>query len=101
MSWFLLKNQPSRRKRKGICLRLRFCPDVQEAIRKSKLMRKGESPWQVVILELRPKGKVLLQVWCHALRDMVRSRHRSNVFCVLVDENPEWTCEGDLGRGLS
>lgn len=100
MSWFYLKDQPSRKMRKGIFLRVRSNPDVMEAIKKSRLKRPMEQVWMVSILELRKDNKVLLEVWCQSVIDMVRNKHRNNVFHVLVGENPEWVCEGDLGRGL-
>ena len=105
MSHFYLKGQPSRRKRVGICLRMRSvtCVDVYDAIRKSRLKRKAEHVWQVRIHEYNRQefpGKVMLEVWCQSLVDQMKGRHRHNVFHLWVDENENWCCEGDQGRGL-
>lgn len=103
MSWFILKDQESRRKRKGICLRMRtgVNEDVMKAIKKSKLKRPSKAILTVEIHELRKDGEVLLEVTCNSLIDMLRRKLRYNVFHILIDENPEWICEGDIGRGLS
>jgi hypothetical protein len=100
MSWFTLQDQPVRKKRKGIWVRFHSNPDVVEAVRKAKLMRPMDAVEWVSIHELRSDGKVMLEVWCISLVDTVRGKHRHNVFHVTMDENPEWVCEGDLGRGL-
>lgn len=102
MSHFTLKNQPVRKKRKGIWLRVRSetINDVNEAIQKSKLKRTTEVIQWIEIHELRDNGKVLLEVWCQSMTDIIKGTPRFNVFHLLIDENLEWTCEGDLGRGL-
>ena len=100
MSWFTLQDQPVRKKRKGIWVRPGSNPDVLDAIRKTKLMRPTDSIEWIVIHELRPNNKVLLEVWCISLVDTICRKHRHNVFHVLMSENQEWVCEGDLGRGL-
>ena len=100
MSWFALQDQPNRKKRKGIWIRAGSNPDVMEAIKKSRLMRPTDTLEWVEISELRSDNKVLLEVWCRSLVDCVRGKHRHNVFHLYMDENPEWVCEGDLGRGL-
>jgi len=89
-----------RKKRKGIWVRFRSNPDVLESIKKSRLKRPTDVIEWVVIQELRPDNKVLLEVWCKSLLDCVRCKNRHNVFHILVDENLDWICEGDLGRGL-
>lgn len=102
MSWFTLKDQPLRNKRKGIWLRFDspLMEDVRNAIKKSKLKRASEVIGRVVIHELRLNNKVLLEVWCKSLLDSVRGRYRQNVFYITMEENPDWICEGNLGRGL-
>jgi len=101
MSWFILKDQPIRKKRKGIWLRVRNNDDVVQAIKKSKLMRVTEEIECIEIKELRPNNQVLLEVWCSSFSIWNRKgRERFNVFYLLVNENEEWICEGDLGRGL-
>lgn len=102
MSWFLLKDQKKRSLTKGIWLR----PSAEgnaalvDAIRKTKLMRKADSIKWIEIKELRDNNEVLLEIWCSNLADMMLNKHRSNVFHLLIKEDPNWVCEGDLGRGL-
>jgi len=105
MAWFYYGDQTTRRYRKGIRLRLRSLP---RSLR-SKIMdymAAMETLFSVEILELRPDNKVLLEVWCTQGFRMfgkhrnVDRRERYTVFHLLVDENPKWVCESDLGRGL-
>ena len=100
MSWFYLKAQGSRRKRKGIWIRPYLNPEVMKAIKRTNLMRPSDTVQRIVICELRPDNQVLLEVWCTSLVDSARGKHRNNVFHFIIDEDPEWICEGDLGRGL-
>ena len=100
MSWFLLKDQPNRRLRKGIWLRVRNNDDVTKEIKKSKLLRPSESVQWIAIKELQPDEHVLLEVWARSALDSLRQKWRYNVFHIHIKENPEWVCEGDLGRGL-
>jgi len=102
MSWFTLKDQASRSKRKGIWLRFDspLMKDVQEAVKKSKCKRPSEVVGRVIIHELRLNNEVMLEVWCKSLLDNVRGKQRYNVFYITMKENPDWICEGDLGRGM-
>ncbi len=96
MAWFFYKDQDRRRCRKGIWLRVRDLPkDVLTEIT-DKLKANETIAW-VVVKELRPYDQVLLEIWCH--QDKISS-FRFTVFHILVDENPDWVCESDLGRGL-
>jgi hypothetical protein len=100
MSWFTLRDQPDRRRLRGVWLRCGSNPDVQGAIRRSGLKRLTETVEWVEVKEVRPGRRVLLEVWCISLLDCVRRRRRHNVFHMDMLENPDWVCEGDLGRGL-
>jgi hypothetical protein len=100
MSWFLLKDQKVHLKIKGIWLRPTSNPDVLKKIQATKLMRRSDVVKWIEIKEIRDNNEVLLEVWCSNLADMLLKKRRSNVFHVLMKENPEWVCEGDLGRGL-
>lgn len=64
--------------------------------------KKNESLAWVVVKELRPKSQVLLEAWCYQTKFpwKAKSSERYTVFHLLVDENPNWVCEGDLGRGF-
>lgn len=101
MSWFLLGDIKERKNIKGIWLRKRpRCnPDVDEAIKKSKNLRLTENVWKIEIVELRKNNQVLLEVWAQSAIDMIKNKQRHNVFHILIDQNPEWICEGDLGKG--
>lgn len=101
MSWFVYNDQQRRRYRKGIWLRIRSLPeDLLAKIKKQ--MKKAESLAWVVVQELRPNNQVLLEIWCYQTRFpwSPKKSERFTVFHLLVDENPDWVCEGDLGRGL-
>jgi hypothetical protein len=100
MSSFSLGDQSVRAKRKGIWLKPRCNPDVTAAIRKSRLLRLSEQPWRIEIIDLLPKGMVVLEIWCCSLLDNVRGKQRHNVFRIMIPENPKWVCSGNLGRGL-
>ena len=95
MSWFNYGDQPSRRLRKGVWLRLRNLPkDIRDAAR--PYMRRIEQLDRVVVQELRSDGRVLLECWS---RPFCQSRTRWTVFYLLIQENDDWVCEGDIGRG--
>lgn len=102
MSWFVYNDQQRRRCRKGIWLRIRSLPNELRAEIK-KHMKRNESLAWVVVSELRPHNQVILEIWCDQrglLSSLLRTPQRYTVFHLLVDENPDWICEGDLGRGL-
>lgn len=104
MSWFVYSDQQKRRYRKGIWLRLRSLPEDLLAKIKSNMQDNETLAW-VVVQELRPKNQVLLEVWCNQLAGMghwpwKKTNERFTVFHLLVDEDPNWVCEGDLGRGF-
>tara|TARA_R110000824_G_scaffold400387_1_gene607820 strand:- start:273 stop:596 length:324 start_codon:yes stop_codon:yes gene_type:complete len=100
MSWFNYGDQPSRRKRKGIWIREYGNPDIEKAIKTSGYKRASDTIRYIEVHELRPDNQVLLEVWCKSLLDSLRGKQRYNVFHIIVDENMDWICEGDLGRGL-
>lgn len=98
MSWFPYKDQEKRRYRVGIWLRVRSLPKAILA-KAQKLMREKEMVSWVVVKELQPDGYVLLEFWCCNPFDL-KKREIYTVFYLREKENPEWVCEGDLGRGL-
>lgn len=103
MSWFKYSDQTTRRYRKGIWLRIRDLPiDLMSEI-ESNLNSDEQLAW-VVVQELQPQGRVLLEIWCTQLKALPvlqqQEPQRYTVFHLSVPENPEWICEGDLGRGL-
>lgn len=103
MSWFEYGTlSPKKRKlRKGVWLRVGNLPAhiLKEA--RSKMRSKLEQIEWVVVSEMRPENKVLLEFWCRTpVKDMLYDRScRYTVFYVLATEDPTWICEGDLGRG--
>ncbi len=103
MSWFTLGviEKEDRKKIKGIWIRAKrgSNPDVDDAIKNSGNLRMAERVWKIEIVELRKNNQVLLEVWAQSGIDMMRRKDRHNVFHLLVDQNPEWCCEGDLGKG--
>lgn len=114
MAWFLLKDQPKRSLRKGICLRIRNLP---ESLMKKILaqlpdtgvysgpMKLGQIE-SVIIDGVLSDGKVRLEVWSSTHEDRMRHIQDANtpfkysVLLFVVDENEEWVCEADQGRGL-
>jgi len=96
VSWFYYKDQPNRKLRRGIWLRVHSLPEpvVKEA---KKYMKIGEYVDFVIVHELRPKNQVMLEFHCRRLLAPIQ---RSILIHIIVDEDPEWICEGDLGRGL-
>ncbi len=101
MSWFLLSDIKERKKLKGIWLRKRADAnvDVFAEIKRSKNLRLSETVWKIEIVELRKENTVLLEVWAQSFVDVAIGKERHNVFHILIKENPNWVCEGDLGRG--
>lgn len=102
MSWFLYGDQKSRRKRKGVCLRVRNLDDyLLKRIDNTSCLRPGEKVFLVTVVELRPRKQVLLEIQAEAYADVISGKQRSNVFHIVVDEDEgdEWICEGDIGRG--
>ncbi len=102
MSWFEYGVPKRRSLRKNVWLRVDALPDniLKDA---KKRMRKGEYIDWVAISEIKTAPKVLLEFWCHDPLDVVNRQTpmapRFTVFHLLVDEDPSWICEGDLGRG--
>jgi hypothetical protein len=96
VSWFLYGDQKKRSKRKGIWLRVRNLPEplLSDV---NKFLSTGEQIDYVIVKELQEKNKVLLEFWCHK---MFGPDERRIVIQLSVEEDPEWVCEGDLGRGL-
>ena len=99
MSWFHYgKPEPKKRKlRKGVWLRVQCLPEDIYIAAREKLRSITEVIRWVIVSEIRPDGKVLLEFWCQEMFDPVPERY--TVFYLFVGENPEWVCEGDLGRG--
>jgi len=106
MSWFDYGAPKKRHLRKGVFLRIRSLPDalfkqINKNIKVSKAPQLGDRyiDW-VEVKEICPKGQVLLEVWAHKLQRLMPNKPVIySVIHLLVDENAEWVCEGDQGRG--
>lgn len=101
MSWFEYGSLTGRKRnlRKGVWLRLRSLPP--EITQKMQpFLKEGDMVCWVIVLEMRPKGQVMLEGWARNIQDIATGLQRYNVFNFIVDENPNWICEGDLGRGF-
>ena len=99
MSWFEYGTPSKRSLRKGVWLRVSALPKplIKQA---SRFLTKLEGIDWVVISEIRTDNKVLLEFWCHKPKFIRNNDPRIyKVFHLLVDEDPTWICEGDLGRG--
>jgi hypothetical protein len=88
------------KKRIDVWLRFRSNPDVLDLIKKSKCKRIFETVKRVIIIEDRPSGEVMLEVWASNIFDIMKHKQRYNVFHILTKPNENWICEGDLGKGL-
>lgn len=99
MSWFYYKDQTKRGNRKGIWLRVRALPPEILSLTLPYLRTEEEINW-VEVKELQHNNHVLLEFWCQTFADRMKMKSRFNVFHLSVKENPEWVCEGDLGRGF-
>jgi hypothetical protein len=103
MSWFEYGNLEGkdRRLRKGVWLRVRSLPASLLKEAKKSLRTKADVIDWVVVQEMRPNKQVLLEFWTHTLvlDHLPNKPWRYTVFHLLVDEDPKWICEGDLGRG--
>jgi hypothetical protein len=98
MSWFVYKAQTKRRYRVGIWLRTRSLPkSILDKARKR--MRSKECIAWVVVKELQPDDYVLLEFWCMNPWKLGKDEIYT-VFYLREKEDPDWICEGDLGRGL-
>jgi hypothetical protein len=117
MSWFLLKDQPKRNLRKDICLRRGDLPkpllDKIVSELPNEGLYSGEMQFAQIeyikISELLPENKVRLEIWSATHEDRVKYNATFNspiptlkytVLQIIVPENGEWVCEGDVGRGL-
>ena len=100
MSWFTYDNIKSNRHKKGVRLRYHSNPKLKKIIKKHRCKRLLDFVERVIVCESKENNQVLLEVWCLNLKDSLLKKHRHNVFYVIIDENPKWVCEGDLGRGL-
>ncbi len=102
MSWFEYGTPKKRSLRKNVWLRVERLPEkiLKDA---KKRMRSGEYIDWVAICEIKTAPQVLLEFWCHDPCDAFNRKNvfspRFTVFHLLVDEDPTWICEGDLGRG--
>lgn len=105
MSWFEYGTPKKPHSRRGVFLRVRRLPqDILD--RAKQVMLPDETIEMVKVLQVKPlENQVLLKFYCReALKDEPRlTAHmqagRHIVFTLVADINPEWICEGDLGRG--
>lgn len=116
MSWFNYGTPKKRSLRKGVWLRVRNLPESLLKTAKT-LMRINEEIQWIIVSEICPNNQVYLEFWCketmpldqgtEAIKRFMEERekntllhNRYNVFGFVVDEDPEWICEGNCGRGF-
>lgn len=94
--------------KEGVWLRpyAAYNEDIMLAIKRSKLKRFTDTVQRIIIRSEKHESPemqeyVLLQIWCKSLIDSIRGKNRYNVFNIWIKENPNWTCEGDLGKGAN
>lgn len=103
MAFFILKDQKSRSLRKNVWLRINcdVNQDVHEVIKRAHMDK--HTLERIVILNILPKDKVLLEIWFKDDYTQFVANERITKFTVIhvvVPENPEWVCESDVGRGF-
>lgn len=99
MSWFDYGVPRKRDLRRGVALRVRNLPPAIRA-QAEKLMEKDEFIDYVIVEQVLKAPDVLLAVHVRKFGSFANMRgHREGVIRFSVPENPEWTCEGDVGRG--
>lgn len=100
MSWFTLQDIP-RDKWVGTwlrCNRSAVNSDLAAAARETKCYRFFDAPEWIEIVDVLPGDFVQLEVRCVNIFDCIRNKRRRNVFTLTLPANPDWVCEGDLGR---
>lgn len=94
MSWFEYGTPEKRHWRKGVALRVRnLTPELLAYVNRYK--GRLQQIFYVLVVEIQDDGYVLLEYHCG--RKIMSPRQ--TVITHHVKENPEWVCEGDLGRG--
>ena len=102
MSWFKYGDIKKRSHAKGVALRFYFLPQALQSKIKNVIHQTDEVDF-ILVSELRPQNQVLLEVWVRSpgwgkfMRD--KGMEKYTVLMFLADEDPEWICEGDVGRG--
>lgn len=85
----------------GIWIRVNspFNEDLIAKINKTGFKRFHERIQHIEIVE--DDGNMIgIQIWCASFFDFIRKKQRHNVFFMRVMPDLNWSCEGDLGRGL-
>lgn len=98
MSWFEYDSATPRSLRKGVCLRIRSIP-AEILAQWSEICQPRTDEWldRVEVLEVLPRGKVILRCWSRVVGVDPFDRHVVVEF--MTDEDSTWICEGDIGRG--
>ena len=100
MSWFNYGYPLNHRSMVGNYLRIGTNPDVEKLIKESGLKQTFDSVSRIVLSQYDKTSNVMwIEVWCKNTIDMLRKKHRYNVFYVRSEPNPHWVCEGDIGKG--
>lgn len=97
MAWFEYGNLKGRKRqlRKGVYLRVSALPKDLIKIAET-FMRPKELIEYVIVKEIR-KDNCMLEFWTRHVGVDPMNRH--TVFTYIAQENPEWICESDVGRG--
>jgi hypothetical protein len=101
MSWFEYGSPKKRSLRKGVFLRVKNLPKELLNIVKPLMSQNVNHIDWIIVKEILPKKEVLLEFWCS---DFTKCTYLQNpckyeVIQYNCDEDPNWICEGDLGRG--
>jgi hypothetical protein len=83
--------------RKGVALRVRDLPPLLLG-RVRSYMEPGEEIEYAIVSEMRQDGQVFVEFHCRKRFEPIGPR--KVVIGLEVPEDPQWVCEGDLGRGM-
>lgn len=102
MGFFNYGKPKNRSHRKGVCVR---CGSLSSDITTvaAQLMEPGQWIDYVLVKEIHPENQVLLEFWCRGYSSKVqfngKTYFKNNVFHIFAEEDPEWVCDSDIGRG--
>lgn len=113
MSWFAYSDLKSKKEKNGVWLRINRGSNAEliNELRKIGKLNFNDHISKIEINEPNDNDQtVLLEVWSEKIFTMEKLRfiitgnfpmfpEKYTVFYYRIKENPDWICEGDLGKG--
>ena len=101
MSWFLSSAYDDPKDLKNVVLRVYSNRDLQDVIRRSRLLRLTDFIVYARVVKYKRKvNSLIVEVASQSLFDIIRRKHRHNLFRVELPYHDDLVCEGDTGKGL-